>query len=394
MVMSQNVAPTDQRAGVRPIAFVLDDAGALSAPVQLSVRPEDLTRNEPARATVNQTLGRDLSGWVDHFGEGLPSCTIAGHTGWRYSEAAGQDGLQAFDVLNQMVMRAFPAAKQAAINRGTDPGLVKLLFIDTLDGFAWSVVPTQFVLRRSKSRPLLFQYNITLQAVSTTIDHTIVVEPFFGNLSGGMAALDVSVGKIGGMVGEVDGLVSKALAFVDGVIGPIAGAIKNFVGMANKVFGMVNSVVRGVKNFVSGVGNRLIAMAHDIARVGLNVFQTINNIRNLPADLKARIGRVAAAFNEVACIFRNSLRPRKTYEEYTGLYGASNCSSTTGGNQASPYANMNAFQQMQPEKDVATLNSNAIAGVSALGRMDPVLAPLPFQEIGRHMTNIVTGIAL
>ena len=55
---------------------------------------------------------------------------------------------------------------------------------------------------------------------------------------------------------------------------------------------------------------------------------------------------------------------------------------------------MNAFQQMQSEPDVATMNSNALAGMAALNRMDPVLAPLPYQEIGRHMTNIVTGIAL
>lgn len=387
-------APTDQRAGVRPIAFVLDDSGSLLPPVQLVVRPEDLTRNEPARATVNQTLGRDLSGWVDHFGEGLPSCTIAGHTGWRYSEGAGQDGLQSFDVLNQLVVRAYPAAKQSAINRGTDPALVKLLFIDTLDGFAWSVVPTQFVLRRSKSRPLLFQYNITLQAVSTTIDNPLVVTPFLGNAPGGMAALDDAVEEIDDMAGGVESLVSRALGFVDRALGPIAGAIKNFVGMANKVFGMVNGVIRDAKNFVSGVGNRLISMARDLASVGTNIFRTINNIRNLPSDLRASIGRVAAAFNEVACIFRNSLRPRATYEQYTGLYGASNCSSTTGGNPASPYANMNAFQQMQPERDIATLNSHALSSVSALKRMDPVLAPLPFQEIGRHVTNISAGIAV
>ncbi len=387
-------APTDQRAGVRPIAFVLDDAGSLSPPVTLAVRPEDLTRNEPARATVNQTMGRDVSGWVDHFGEGLPSCTIAGHTGWRHSDGAGMDGLQSFDVLNQLVVRAYPAAIQSAINRGIDPATVKLLFIDTLDDFAWPVVPTQFVLRRSKSRPLLFQYNISLQATATSIDNPVVVVPFFGNVSGGLGALSRSVETIGGMVGQVEGLVSRALGFVDKVLGPIAGVIKNFVGMANNVFGAVNAVVRGAKNFVSGVGNRLIGMASDIAKVGLNVFRTLNNIRNLPSDLKASLGRVASAFNEVACIFKNSLRPRKTYEQYTGLYGSSNCSSTTGGNQASPYANMNAFQQMQSEPDVATMNSNALAGMAALNRMDPVLAPLPYQEIGRHMTNIVTGIAL
>ena len=139
---------------------------------------------------------------------------------------------------------------------------------------------------------------------------------------------------------------------------------------------------------------RLVTMANDIASVGLNIFRTLNAIANLPSELKAKLGRVASAFNELACIFKNSLRPRATYEEYTGLYGASNCSSTTGGRQESAYANMNAFAQMQSETNVATVNSDALAGIASLKRIDPVLAPMPLPEMDRHLTNVVTGIAL
>lgn len=387
-------APTDQRAGVRPISFVLDNGGAIRSPVTLSVRPEDLSRTETGRATVHQTLGRAVTGWVDHFGEGLPSVNIAGHTGWRHATGVGMDGAQAFFALNDLVAKEYPQAKQAAIDSGTDPAGVKLLFVDLLDQFAWSVVPTQFVLRRSKSRPLLFQYNISMQAVATGIDFPSVVLPFFGTVTGGLGSLAGAMSFFDSVAGSVDGWVSRALSFVDGFLSPIGSVVKNFVVMSNSVFGAVNSVIRGAKNLVTGVGNRLIGIAGDIAKVGLNVFRTLNNIRNLPADLKAALGRVASAYNEVLCIFSNSLRPRKTYEDYTGVYGASNCSSTTGGRQDSPYANMNAFSLMRPEKNVATLNGAAINGVSTLSRMDPVLAPLPYPEIGRHMTNIVTGLAL
>lgn len=394
MEFSGTTPPSSQKAGIRPLSFLLDDDGSLGEPIVLGVRPEDLTRTEPARAVVHQTLGRGLTGWVDHFGEGLPSVTISGHTGWRHNEVTGMDGAEAFSRLNQLLSHDFPAAKQAAIDRGSDPSAVKLIFADMLDDFVWSVVPMQFVLRRNKSSPLLYRYNIPLQAVSTSIDAPPISVPFFGNVSSGMAALDRAVATLSGLQPQVGDWVSRALGYVDGVLGPVASTISNFVGMANNVFGMVNGVVRGVKNFVTGVANRFIGMASDVAKVGLNVFRTINNIRNLPTELKARLGRVASAFNEVACIFKNALRPRKTYEEYTGLYGASTCSSTTGGNQASPYANLNAFRQMQPEKDVASANSAALAGLASLKRVDPVLAPMPFPEIGRHMTNVLSGLAL
>jgi len=307
---------------------------------------------------------------------------------------SGTDGAAAFARLNQLVVRDFPAAKQAAIDGGRNPAGVKLLFVDLLDDFVWSVAPTIFTLRRNKSSPLLYRYNINLQAVSTSIDSIGVLLPFFGGIPAGLNALDRAVSSIASMSVGVEGWVARALNTVDRSLGPIALNIKNFVGMANIVFAQVNGVVRSANNFATGLSNRFVAIAGDIANVGRNIFRTINAIANLPADLKASLGRMASAFNEVACIFKNSLRQRKTYEDYTGLYGASNCSSTTGGREDSAYANLNAFEQMQASKDVAAVNSAALAGISALSRTDPVLAPMPLQEVGRHATNIFTGLAL
>jgi hypothetical protein len=152
---------------------VLQNGLGFGSPVTLKVRPEDLTRTEPSRVSVHQTLGRVVNGWADNFGEGLPSVTIAGTTGWRTSAASGEDGAQAFETLNRLVVHEYHEAKQAAIDSGMDPATVKLLFVDMLDGFTWNVAPMNFVLRRSKSRPLLFQYNIVLQAISTDIDNPL-----------------------------------------------------------------------------------------------------------------------------------------------------------------------------------------------------------------------------
>lgn len=180
------VAPISQKAEFRPIGFVLRDGGRFNA-VSLKIRPEDLSRTETARASLHQTMGRDVTGWVDHFGEGLPSCTISGHTGWRFNY--GMDGQLAFLALNKLVAKEYPAAIQRAINAGRSPDTVQLLFIDVLDGFMWRVVPMQFVLRRSKSSPLLFRYNINLQAVATQMDAARMIPLALGTISSGLSLM-------------------------------------------------------------------------------------------------------------------------------------------------------------------------------------------------------------
>src|SRR5579863_9041493 len=76
--------PTDQRRQTKPISFYLMDASSrpiTSTSVTLNVRPEELTRTDPSRINPQQTLGG--TPWADCFGPGLPTITIAGHTGWR-----------------------------------------------------------------------------------------------------------------------------------------------------------------------------------------------------------------------------------------------------------------------------------------------------------------------
>jgi hypothetical protein len=389
--MIDRPAPTEQRAGVRPIAFALDNVGAVGRAVSLNIRPEDLTRNEPSRSAVHQTLAHgDVKGWVDNFGAGMPSLTISGHTGWRQALGTGMDGAQAFDALNQLVVHDYHDAKQSAIDYGIDPALVKLLFIDTLDNFAWSVVPTQFVLRRSKSRPLLWQYNITLQAVSTSVSASVKLGPGYGSPANGVIALDRTIGRLASYQPNVKSWVDEALGAVDGVFSGVSEAIAGFVLTTNSVLSAVLSVLRDSNNLATGVGNRLISVASSLASVGLNVFRVVSSIAGLPGDIRSKISNVAAAYNEALCIFANSLRPRKVYEQYTGLYGASNCSSTTGGRPYSPYANLNVFELMTPDKGPISVTSAARGSISTLVGMDPVLAPVPMGEIGR-LTSVISG---
>lgn len=392
--MAETNAPTDQRAPVRPIAFALDAGGILSVPVQLNVRPEDLTRTEPSRTTVHQTMGRDVAGWVDNFGEGLPTLTLSGHTGWRSGGVRGEDGAQHFETLNSLVQHDYHRAKQAAIDTGINPAAVKLLFIDMLDDFAWSVTPTTFVLRRSKSRPLLFQYNISLQAVDTSIDSPFTLFPQLGSVTAGLGSFGGALSSLEALSGSIKGWVDKAVSFVDSALLPISGTVQKFLGVSLAVYRIVGSTVASVQNGFTKLANSRIALARDISQIGVNVFRTIAAIRNLPGNIKSQIARVASAFNEMLCILSNSLRPRQTYDDYDGLFGASNCSSTTGGRPGSAYANTNAFKMIQPTPDPMRLGTVAQSSAGILKATDPVLSPMPLPEVNRNLGNFVDGIVI
>ena len=378
---------TSQKADVRPISFVLDNHGSLGSPVYLPIRPEDLTRSEPQRAAVHQTLGKEVQGWVDHFGEGLPSVTISGHTGWGYKPGLDLDGFQSFEALNDLVVRDFPAKIQQAIDSGRDPGSVKLLFIDMLDNFAWQVIPMQFNLRRSKSSPLLFRYNIVMQAVSTSVDGGLSrFFPSLGNATAGLNALD-------GVLGNLFGMVTSLQSSVFSVLRPIANTVLGYVNFAYKYLRQVQVVANAATGFIDGTAGLVIGVAKSVAQVGREIFHTFASIAGIGVAAKSAFMRAAAAFNEVVCIFANSLRPSAIYEDYTGLYGASNCSSTTGGRMPSAFTDSNVFAVINPGSAApVSLSGAAISSFNSINKADSALAPLPQAEIGRHLTNIMAGM--
>lgn len=201
------------------------------------------------------------------------------------------------------------------------------------------------------------------------------------------------IDKLEAMAGKINGWILSAIAFKDKLLAPLSAAVKSFYDMSLRVFNAVNSVVSSVKNFISSTANSLINIAKDIAGVGVNIMRTISAIASLPGHLKSALMNVAGAFNETACILKNSLKPRKVFEDYDGIYGSSNCSSTSGGRQSSSYTNMNAFSLMQDKRPV-TVSTAAQNSISDLNRSDPVLRPIALEDMGGKLDSVSSGINL
>lgn len=379
---STGPAPTDQRAGIRPIAFMLNNQRQFSQQVLLNVRPEDLTRNEPTRAAVHQTLGSGSAvGWVDNFGPGLPSVTINGHTGWRTAAGTGMDGAAAFEALHKLVEVDYFNAKQAAVDSGRDPSAVQLIFIDTLDKFTWAVVPTQFTLRRSKSRPLLFQYQINLQAVDVNVGSVPVSLPPTVNPSNAIIALDKSIAILSGTQPGLRGYLTSLFG---------SPAVADFLTTAVSVFNVARQAYAAYK---AADGN-IISMALQFSGAGANLINALVSTGLLPPAIAAGLMQVGAAFNEIRCIFTNALTAFSTYQNYTGLYGASNCSSTVGGRPASVYAGQNVFALTAAAQSPVGVTTQASAGLNSLNGMDQALSPVSMAEMLRNVGYVNSGVRL
>jgi hypothetical protein len=329
--------PSQQKSDVRPISFVLHNQAKGDAPVKvdLVIRPEDLTRTEPSRITTHQTLG---SAWADNFGPGVPTVTISGTTGWG---AGGRpDGVQQFMLLHATVFQRWHAERAAAVNNGLDPDKVKLIFDDSLDVFTWVVTPQSFVLRRNKSRPLLSQYQIALSYLSDdvaeTLDALSKLSVLGDNKDNALTSLEASIRTIEKFAKDISGAIGA-------VLGPVQSAFAEFTKLTATVLSTTQRLIKAGMSVVDSALVPLMNIAGNLSRAGANITRTYQSIVSIPDQINARFSRVAAAFNNAACLFENAFRKRKFISNYDDLYGASTCSSTAGGKQVSAYTTENPF---------------------------------------------------
>lgn len=377
--MSNLTTPKTQKAEDRPISFVLENKGRVVVETMLFIRPEDMSRSYPSRTSVNQTLG---GAFIDSFGEGLEQTTISGITGWR----AGPDGKDGIDRMIDMranIYTQWHTLRAAAIKAGTDPNEVKLRYSDTLNRYTRVVVPQVFEIRRNKSRPLLSTYRISLTAVfNPKTKYT------YGSSAGVADPSGFGLSSLLSSLNTINGYINTAKNFVNT---QILGPVKGFMTMSHQLLSAVQSTIA---NGVS-LGASVIAVARAVAQTGVNVFRTLAAIAGIPALAKATLMQVASAYSNIFCVLKNALKAPKTYENYTGLYGASNCSSTNGGSPASAYAGVNPFYSVAPAASSKTaVSTQANASLNAVIRSDVVLSPMSVTQIGNHLTTINAGVQL
>lgn len=346
----------------RPIGFALDDSGAPDAFYKIQnlvIRPEDLTRIDPTRSAVLQTLG---GAFADVWGAGLPNIAISGHTGWRGDPA--KDGMQIFSDLRDLVMTQYLNRRNAAAITGRDPGEVKLIFVDVLDDFAFQVVPTAFVLRRSKSRPLLCQYQINLQVVSDDLDDAKFRFVGQANADAGIESMADSISQMGAAMKNMGWIGTNFPAFSKALIGAVAKSQQ------------ILSAVMAVKGTIDKSMQPLFRVADLATQAVRNIARAVSTVAGLPMSVKAQFQQLANAFHNCYCVLRNVFKVREALPDYSALYGASTCSSTAGGAPLSPLRNVNAFELLSPVQSASYVTSDGLTALISAAQSDPVMRPM------------------
>lgn len=376
--------PSSQKADVRPISFVLDDNGATTA-VDLVIRPEELARTDPSRVSVQQTLGG--TSWADNFGPGLGQITISGHTGWRTREGSFLDGEARFRKLNDTVFTQWHEKRKTAALAGRDPDSVQLIFADALDNFSVSVVPTTFTLRRSRSRPLLCQYQIAMTIVNTDIDQ-------FGYLSFGGVNISKTVEELGldSLTASVDRITSYLTGIKKSVDATLVSPVQRFMNQTARLYGAVRKAITAG----TSIAGSLISVARMTAQAGVNIFRTLAAVGGIPSLARATLMQVAGAYSNILCVLSNALRKRKYIQDYSDLYGSSNCSSTSGGRPLSPLSGQNPFYSVNPTKEAlpVSVSTSAQTSLSTLANADPVLSPMSTASLGVAVSNVANGLVV
>lgn len=379
--------PSSQKADFRPISFVLDDQTTGSPPVSvnLAIRPEDLTRSDRSRLNVQQTLG---GAWGDNFGPGIPLINISGTTGWRRGVSDGLDGPERFKQLYDQVYSLWHQRRKAAIAAGKDPDLVQLVFADALDNFAVVVAPDTFVLRRSKSRPLMCQYQIAMTVLDQNVDQAAYLQ-FGGN------QIDAAIKQATGLDSLTDS-INSLTATIQGISAAIDATLvaptQEFMNETARLYG----AVRGAITAGTGIAGQLISVAQMTARAGINVFRTFAAVANIPTQAKSLLMQVVGAYTNIWCVLRNALNQQIHYPDYSPLFGASNCSSTSGGRPISILSGQNPFYSVVPTQEPlpVQISQTAQNNLSVLASNDPVLSPMSTAEIGAALTQVTNGMAV
>jgi nucleoid-associated protein YgaU len=128
------------------------NAAGGGGPFTFPINPEQFTIEQPARQSVTNTSGA----YQDHFGPGVPTIQIAGHTGWRRHKSSQDDGFQAF-----LKLRQIHEDYNRMCGEG-DPDAVNLeLTVSVPQGYGhYRVSSDRFRSLKSTQSPLLYRYEI------------------------------------------------------------------------------------------------------------------------------------------------------------------------------------------------------------------------------------------
>ena len=361
-----------------------DESAGTSEEMTLLIRPEELSIGFPSRMSVNQTLG---GAWADSFGEGLEEGTYSGTLGWR-ATSNDTGGTERLANLKNFVYSDWHARRAAAVAKGNDPSMVKLQLVDTLNNYSRVIAPRVFELKRSRSSPLLAKYRFNFVMLSRDLTGQDLLQSESG-LGGILDTVGSWIDSFTTSINNITNRIREAYRWIDKTI---IKPVKAFVAKTMQIYKAVNNLVTAGVGIIRQVGSIATLATSAIT----NVLRTAALVINIPNIAKAAIMNVVREFTNIFCLLRNA-RSLLSYEDYSDIYGASNCSSTSGGRSISIYSGStnNTFAAVaQQTRSPIIVTQNASNSLKSLASTDLVTTNLSPNTINSNLAIVNSGITV
>lgn len=170
----------------------------------------------------------------------------------------------------------------------------------------------------------------------------------------------------------------------------IVAPVSAFMSMTTGIFAQVQQIIGSTMQLTGSI----VGSALGIAQGGMNLFRALTGIISLPMDIAAQVMGVAGAYASLYCTLLRMLQNILTIPNFGDLYGASGCSSTSGGNPISPLRGTNPFYTMLPTGAMGTETlfvPTAQAAVTQLARMDPTSKVVTPQFLAARVTEVAAS---
>jgi len=309
------------------------------------INPEDFSVNYQHRIQVIQTLGDPF---IDEFGVGVPTLNMRGTTGWRTRpNIQNIDGHEAFKKLRRDFINKYFDLRLDRHNSNQDPDDIMLVVINSVDDLAYQIVPVDFKLLRNKSRPLLYQYDLTFKVVADLSDLSRAQVPTSANTIKSENWLDA-------LETRVSSLVEKVTAFASPVCQAVGAFLENTVSIlvaAKTGVGAVASLISGVIGAIESVLDAVQDTEAFIDDLFLEAIVELNNLTSIIGEFNCYLSSASSDY---------------FIPDFSGVQGITDCAATHGieaGEQAASASN--ALEWVDEVNELARQNgSNSLIATS------------------------------
>lgn len=137
--------------------FIVKNKGKQKYRHTMLVNPQDMSVSEPARVSVQQTLG---GAYIANFGQGIHNVTISGTTGYNArinAEGRKTDGYSELQDIRRKLYRDFIRTKSSQL---------EMFWYNWEDQEYYKIYPTNFRVMRNHAEPTLYRYEMSFTTLA------------------------------------------------------------------------------------------------------------------------------------------------------------------------------------------------------------------------------------